>query len=765
MKKENGKKFICFLFALILMISGCGKQDGAKNGGGRDYNEGGGQPMIMGRYVEKETDLSGQIEKAAGLYGISDGKLVLVGSEGELLLSEDNGNTWENSSRQWIQELPADSWLMDVKIDSKGTIGIIYAENDMEKRETQEPIMQSSLKCVLILPDDTVIPVDFSGIEKEETIDRFWVSNTDRYFVSTNEGTIYEVNADGSSELFLTIEGFPQIIQFQGTLMIIDGYDFKAPLLYDMERKEYVSDAVLTEFVQENYADRGFHGAGWQNMYFFTGEDDVIYLAGKKGLHRHVIGGAAMEQIIDGRLSRLGNPQYGIVGMVFLDKGEFLAASNNGKLINFTYDPNKEAVPRERLKIYSLEKNVDMYAAVSFYQIQNPDVLVEYEVGMEEDGAGTKEDAVKKLNTQIMAGEGPDILMLDGLPVDSYIEKGILCELNSLTDSLGNEAFENLFRAYEKDDRIYAIPGQIRFPVIMGKKCYVSGMTGLGEIADEIERMRKENPEKDLTGLCSEKAVMKLSAREWKKEDGKLDREAIAEFLAQTKRIYHAQMDGIEEKSAERLYQSNHYYTEYAGQDWIYQLGNYGFYMDYVAGYCNTFFGVSYSPQSYIELTSISKAEGFGDAALISLESKEGRVFIPETILGINAVSQKKELAEDFLKMFLSKDNQCRLSGFAVNRAAFDEAIAEKRQENEECTKVGMIYEDGRELLLDIYMPVSEEIAAIREWMETAKTPYTEDIVFEKCVFEEGSEFVLGERGIEETLDAIERRLAIYIAE
>ena len=62
MKKENGKKFICFLFALILMISGCGKQDGAKNGGGRDYNEGGGQPMIMGRYVEKETDLSGQIE-------------------------------------------------------------------------------------------------------------------------------------------------------------------------------------------------------------------------------------------------------------------------------------------------------------------------------------------------------------------------------------------------------------------------------------------------------------------------------------------------------------------------------------------------------------------------------------------------------------------------------------------------------------------------------------------------------------------------------
>ena len=73
--------------------------------------------------------------------------------------------------------------------------------------------------------------------------------------------------------------------------------------------------------------------------------------------------------------------------------------------------------------------------------------------------------------------------------------------------------------------------------------------------------------------------------------------------------------------------------------------------------------------------------------------------------------------------------------------------------------------EDGQELLMTVYAPKEEEITVIREWMETAKMSYAEDTVLETCVLEEGSLYLLGERGIEETLDAVERRLAIYMAE
>lgn len=764
------KKFICLLLVILILISGCVRQDGEKSqGNGEHGNE---QQAVMGRYVEEETDLSAYLDNAAGIYKMSDGKLMVIGKQGEILTSEDNGSTWKSTDRQWIQEKAASSYIMDVKIDSKGTVGIIYAENDREDDEMSNSMIQTSLQCVLLLPDETIVPVEFPTTGSEECIDRFWISPEDQYFVSTMMGNIYEVKVDGSSKLYLTMEGSPQMIQFQGKLMIIDGYDFMEPIVYDMEKKEYIEDEVLAEFVRENYKDRGFNGSGWHNLCLFPGEEGVIFLAGKNGLHRHVVGGAAMEQIIDGKLSRLGNPQYGITGMVFLETGTFLAVSDQGKLIRFTYDPEKEAVPQEKLKIYSLKKSSDMYMAISYYQIQNPDVFVEYEVGMEEGENITEGDAIKKLNTQIMAGEGPDILILDGLPMDSYMEKGLLCDLRDVIEDFEEEMFENLVCTFEQEGKIYAVPGQVQLPVIMGKNSDVSDMKGLSTIADGIEQMRRQEPGKDLIGLCSEKAVMKLfaitSAQNWKKSDDEINRDAIEEFLTQTKRIYEAQMDGIHLESVKRFQQSNEYFTQSMGEKWVYDLSNYGYFMDYVAGYSQMFVGINHSPDSYIELASISKAKGFEDVAFVSMEGEEGRVFIPETILGIYAATSRRELAEDFLKMFFGRENQCNLSGYAVNKEAFEEGFAPNEKEvgeNGELRQIGMIDTDGRETLLDIFQPTDKDMTLIRTGMESASVPYIEDVVFEQCIFEEGALFILGKKDLEETLDVIEKRLAIYIAE
>ena len=770
MRKRAGKKTVCLLSVIMMMMSlaaGCGGQEEAAGSGGQD-GEGAGQQATMGRYVETERNLPDPLEEAGGIYKLPDGQLVLIGRQGELFVSKDNGAVWEQDSRQWLKETAtaAGAYIMDVKMDSKGNMGIVYAEDDgAESGET-------AVKCVLLMADDTVVPIALSGAAAEESIDRFWISGDDRYFVSTTSGNLYEVKEDGSSRLYLTAEGYPQTVCFQGSLMILDGYELKAPLLYDMEKEAYVEDETLAAFVQDNYADRGFNGAGWQNMCLFPGEDDVIYLAGRKGLHRHVIGGAGMEQIIDGRLSRLGNPQYGTRGMVFLESGEFLAASDNGKLIQFTYDPDRVAVPKEKLKVYSLEKNVDLSTAVSFYQIQNPDVFVEYEVGMDEGEAVTREDAVRKLNTKILAGEGPDVLLLDGLPVDSYMEKGMLAELNALVEELGTEVFENLITAFAKEDRIYAVPGQVRLPVVMGRADAVSGITGAADLADRIEEMRRELPHQDLIGHGCEKAILKIcaifSAQDWKDGNGEIDTDAIAGFLTQGKRIYEAQMDGLEEKSVERLQQSIEAHEQYEGEDWMYDLTSYGFYMDYAAGNTAVYAGVSHSPGGYAELASISRADGFEDTVLVPVTREDGSVFLPETVLGINAATQKKEQAEGFIRLFLGKENQRSLSGYAVNRAAFEEAAAlqgKEADENGVYGRVGMMYEDGSEFSLELFLPTDAETAAVKEWMETAAIPYIEDRVLEEGIFEEGALFLLGGRGLEETLDAIEKRLAVYIAE
>ena len=53
---------------------------------------------------------------------------------------------------------------------------------------------------------------------------------------------------DGSSELYLALDGGrPELLQFQGDIMLIDGNRFDGPVLYDMAKEEFIEDEVLTE--------------------------------------------------------------------------------------------------------------------------------------------------------------------------------------------------------------------------------------------------------------------------------------------------------------------------------------------------------------------------------------------------------------------------------------------------------------------------------------------------------------------------------------
>ncbi|GFI48164.1 hypothetical protein IMSAGC019_03491 [Lachnospiraceae bacterium] len=776
MKKTAGWRLACLLAAAVAALAwGCGRQGVTGEGlpVGKEPGAGEGE-TAMGRYVEEEADLSEKLQVPWEMARMPEGRLVIVDRFKGLLVSQDGGATWQEEGRPWLEGRSGKSYVMDMKVAPDGTLAVIYEDYEEGGDREAASLFDLSPTCALVTPDGQVVPVEISLREEDGYPASFWISDSGRYFVATLGGNIYEVKEDGSSSLFLTTEGTPQLIQFIGNLMMVDGYDFPSPALYDLEKKEYVENQTLEAFVKENYGERNFNGGSWFDMYFFPGEDGAIYLAGKKGLHRLMADGKEIETLIDGSLSRLGSPQYGLKGMAALAPGEFLALFSSGKLVRFTYDPNVASVPGERLKIYSLEESYDIRVAVSAYQVQNPEVYVEYEFGMEEGSGATREDALKKLNTRIMAGEGPDLLMLDGMPVDSYIEKGLLADLNGLIESLGEDAlFGNLFQGFAKDGKVYAVPGQVAFPLVLGKKEYVFGMKGIEAAAGQIEQMRQDNPGKAILGMCSEKAIMKMfavaSAPAWKRDTGEINKEAIEEFLVGMKRIYQAQMDGINEKSLETYLDESRYYAKELGEDWMYDLSVYGVSsLDYVAGRCLLQVGLTTYPYGYFDITSVSRAEGFGDTVFAPLEGQCGKVFVPQAVLGINAASQKRELAEDFLGMFLGKDIQCSLGGFAVNREAFEEGFVPEEEyvaEDGQYGSVGMVNGDGLEFTLNIYLPDSQQMAVIRDWMASSDTPYIEDPVFEETVFEEGAKYILGQQELSQAMDAIEQQIAIYITE
>ncbi|MDE7287836.1 MAG: hypothetical protein K2N55_13485 [Lachnospiraceae bacterium] len=802
MKRRLGKRLIClFVAALMVLAMGCTSITEGTNAGGES-------DVATGRYAEEEINLAEMVGTVSGMKKLSDGTLLITDRQMGVLKSKDNGATWESENSQWLEDKLSATYVMDIQITEDGTLGIIYddyearnhteedaaadvegeeSENSTEEdsEEAKEDVQESdsafdlSPECALVKADGTVIPVALAVTEEEMYPNRIWMSDTGKIFVTTLGDTIYEVKEDGSSESYLTLEGRPMQISFNKDKMIVDGYGFKAPLIYDMDKKAYIEDTALNAFVEEQYGERGFNGGSWYDLAYFFDTEGTLYLAGKKGLHRHVIGEEELEQLIDGALSRLGSPQYGIKDMVMLEKEKFLAVFNSGKLVRFSFDPNMPSVPSNILKLYSLEESYDLRVAISLYQVSHPDVFVEYEIGMAQGNGVTREDALKKLNTEIMAGEGPDLLMLDKLPMDSYIDKGLLLDLSGTIEGLSeeDELFENLFWALQREDDahtgIYAAPGQAAFPVMLGREQYVTGMKDLTSVADKVEQIRADHPGKDILGICSEKGIMKIfavaSAPAWKKDNGEIDREAVEAFLAQVKRIYDAQMDGISQKSIDTYNSSGSWYSEQLGDKWAYELSLYGLNtLDYVGDYTQFMVGMTTYPYGYYDITSAAKAKGYEDTLLVPMTGLCSNVFVPQTMLGISTSSSQKDLAEDFLKAFLGKETQYALGGLSVNKAALEELFTPKEEylgENNLYGSMARIDEDGVEVALDVYFPDEDEIKTLKGWMESADTPYIEDTVFEETVFEEGAKYIQGNQSLEETLDAIWQQLAIYMSE
>lgn len=786
------RKITVWLLAAALALgtlAGCGGADGgtvggAAGSGGAAQEEA--QETAMGRYVEKSAALngSGLTDWNSRITELEDGSLFLTDNSGFAIQSWDNGASWIKATPDWLEKMKEDGkYIRDMAVGSDGTTAVIWTvPMDQETEEDDGVQLSMDMQLTVFKPDGTEIQVETKLGPDDMWVDSVYISDTGRILVNAAGSTLYEVKEDGGFEKLLNIgEGRPDLFRLHNNLLLLDGAGYDAPLIYDVEAKTYIEDEVLDDFVKENFSDRSSSPGRSYDLFLFFGGDDVIYLACQKGVYRHVLGGSAMEQVIDGSLCILGNPAYSIMDMLAVKNDEFVVLFTQGKVERFVYDPDVPARPDKRLKVWGLEDKAAIRQAIDLYQKAHPEAYVEYEVGLEQGSVMTREDVIKNLNTHLMAGEGPDVLILDDMPTDSYIEKGILMDLGPALDGMsGEEApFPNVVEAFRNGGHVYMMPCEIQLPYLLGRSGDLQTMTGLSEIADTMEKMREEHPGKSLLQLPSEKGIMRMfsmvSAPAWKTESGTLDRDAIAEFLTQSKRMYEAETDGLSEEAMnsweglKRVYQAldsvrgeelEDSDALRAHEDEIYFMGNM---RQFVAGSMKDI-------EEYNHYTSICVSEGFEDCMTVPMTGQCGNVFWAKTLLGINAASKNTELAQDFLKMALGNEVQSKLQeGIPVNKKAILDNYAEQRRiygGNDMVSGSGGLANDEGELVtLTIRVADENTVDVLLSWIEAMDAVYVEDSTFENVVYEEGISFIRGDKSLEEAMDSIETRLGIYLAE
>lgn len=792
---KTGRKLAACLLAVVLAagtLTGCGGKTDHTNDGGTSSApddeaaaQEDAQGTAMGRYVEKETDLGGNslTDWNSRVFSMEDGSLLLSDNSGFVLRSKDNGASWVKEELPWLTQMKEENkYIFTMAFGPDQTAAVIWTEpEEGSGGEGNGVQLKMDMQLTIVNPDGTQMPVDIKLEEGDVWVNSVSISNTGRIIVSTLGSNLYEVKEDGSFEKFLTIgEGSPALVRFHGSLILMDGWGYDIPVLYDMEEKEYIEDETLSDFIKENYANRDSSSGRSYDLFLVSGDDDAIYLAGQTGIYRHILGGSAMEQVMDGSLSILGNPTCKIMDMLVVDNDEFIVLFTGEKIARFVYDPNVPSRPNEKLQVWSLEDETVIRQAISRYQTDNPAVYVEYEIGLDA-GSMTREDAIKNLNTRTMAGKGPDVLVLNNMPIDSYTEKGILMDIAPLLDGMNGEeaVFPNIVDAFREDGHVYMVPCGIQLPYVLGRNEDINNMTSLSDIAGLMEEMRADNPGADLLRLSSPKAMMRVfsltCAPAWRTEDGTLDKEAVTDFLTQIKQMYDTQMNGLSEEALQAWEADKEIYASYQsinGEDLEEsdEIRTRYQYLYFMGGAQQFGAGSIKSISEYNCQSSLPKTEGFEDCDSIPMNGQCSNVFWAKTLLGINAASENTDHAQDFIKTALSTTVQVDMeNSFPVTQKAIlssYEAQWQLYKDNDYVSGQGSIADaDDNEIILLIRIPDEAEVKELIQWIASMDTAYVEDKTFESVIYEEGSAYMLGEKSLDEAMGSIETRLGIYLAE
>ncbi len=834
--KQSLKRVTALLLAVMLFsLAGC------KNSEEPVTNEGSGSEVkenhtdeettgnAKGRYLESEVSLPEDLSMFLAMEKLEDGSIVILDAEKGAFISGDGGASFQQKDT-YLRDNLKGAYVMEAVIGKDGSYFVNYLKSSTSEDGTEDDTN------IYRTEDGTFVATD--GTDEEKASDGEGDSadsqETDTANFVEAEGTENEIS-NGSSLLYIDKDGNAaniEIPEYAGCLGVLsDGTplvrigekicavekasgnltDFCQAdnqvyymqqignilylvggkiMQYDLQEKEFIEDPVLDDFFADKLTQNfGDTDSAAREVLLCEGDDEnSIFLAYSGGLYRHVVGGNVMEEVMKGNLSSLGNPNFSRFYMTRKENGEFLIAyydySNREVLLkNYVYDSEAAAIPEKLLKVYSLEENNSIRQAISEYQKKNAEVYVDYEIGITDKNGMTQEDAIRNLNTKILGGEGPDIILLDGMSVQTYAEKGILADLSPmLTKDFEQGAFfDNILGAYKKEDKIYAIPSRFRIPVLYAEDSTVNGITDLITLADTVEKLREQNETGTILGAFNERETLKklyeVNSPAWIAEDGTIKKEELADFLTQVKRIYEAEQKGITEEEKERhermaafqeeLYGNDDYYLNAEKDSFTYWDGKQQMCLGRAS--CASPNYADYCMVTSV-LNQIEKDKQI-EQQIKLLPGQVKNVFVPGSIMGICENGAGKELAMDFVSYMLSEELQAMSidTGFPVNKKAFKDSLVSPFSSPEEDEENGVWMssssEDGKDLSLHIAWLNEEEAKHLEEMAASLSVASNMDQVIENTILELAPAALNGEKPVEDAVNDIINRIQIYLSE
>ena len=760
------------------------------------------EEIPMGRYADREVKLP------PGTFGYMhpcpDGSYYLYGLDTELTYVDAQGGSkakdrgWEKNANIHVK--------YEVGVADNGASVFAYTPKFWNDEEL-EALWLSGNNCYLYSYVDEkgknhALEPHGEGYQKGTNLNTFAFSpEGELYAASADRMYRIDVESGETEGLFATSGQVKSIVFADGVMLAADGekayfYDFTKGRLLD-------GSSVLDEFIAS-------HGAGGIAMVVSdkdiqvkvmdgeaagaldtdsgdnAGNAQMIYMACRTGLYRYILGGSVIEQIADGQMTALGDTQRDPLALQVLDNGEFRVMFSGNTMVEMYYDETLPARPSKELTVYSLEESGWIRYAGQLFQKEHPDVLVRYETGMDGDNAFSKEDALKNLNTRLLAGEAPDVIMLDDMDIEQYADKGVLKELDGILQPYLDDGilYRNIVEGMRMTDKgkIYCVPMMVYLPLWLGEEMYLDGEESLEDIIAGMELARQKHPEGAILYTLYPKDVllqtMPVCLPAWTKENGSLDVEKLTAYYRAVSRMWEIDCAGFDEAGREAWQKSNTEYYAPGDMDMVnisfdYQ---YGGSQDFGETWMQLGFLLNAQPTaSSVHATKRNMAAEWQQKELedvVNFGAYTGQadhVYWAHTIVGLCEQGKEPELAETFLELLLSDtmmrkwwlDKPRDQSGITIRKESLRNILDINNAEFGEV----MGWKDPGILNEESLWLTEEEKQWIYQMMEDANCCYRPGTMLEECAMEVGVRVLDGELSPEEGAKEVERKMAIAMEE
>ena len=764
----NLKKGICFLLAGALgtgtILGGCSRKDSTEDA-----------VSAKGGYIEEEMEAPWQEgEYYMGSFFNQEGNLEVYtggtsdsGTAQVFSYTYTGGGNWDRQEESWVESLRGtDSTAYTLIQGEDQNLYLMTVKNSQEDSQSEETESSESEEVNI---DDLIQEwhlYRYAGEGEAQELYPECLSEEGQreaggffpyYFGVNQEGdpafmgmgseiAIYDKDTGKEQYTFpsyMVMNSSDSMADISGNTLAVLGNEDQDLVLYDTQTGE---ETGTIDFGDQ---DRGQLCAAGEGTY---------YLANPKGIFVYKEDGSIVEQIYDAGRGVMGETASSLIFNHFLagENEDFYALYTDYEtqelsICYYYYNGSVTSEVENELSVYSLYESRMIEDAVRKYEREHPETEVTYEYAVESDGSGNPEDAIDTLNTQLLNKEGPDLLLLDDLPVDSYIERGVLEDLTDYVEGLVSDGtiLENIVKGTAVDGKNYELPAAFSLPVYYGTQETIKRLDTLESISQYME----ENPKGKVLGAASlQQVAYLLFAANYQdiQKDGVFSQDALVQILETAKAIWDANPSEAMEEAWNTGFSSQ--VTSGKGLSAFASIGMDELYDD------TGITGVE-------DVTGISSMAMMFDILVKHPEmtvENVNNMYTPANRMGINSSSSQKELAKDFMETVLSDEIQVGdyLEGLPI-RVESLEKIPQISDASD--MTIGSSYDGGPSR--EYGMPSADQVQQIVDMAKQADTPLLIDRTVRNTFLECVENYAGGDVSAQEAAQDMSDKMELYLAE